>query len=222
MSITVLDVETAPQPAALAAPYPKADRTPPANYKNDDAIAKWYERDEADWRTGLAKRAALSPQMGRIIAAGWTVEDSGEDIPTAIVDLEDEAKLIRHALGAIAEAGQLVTFNGLAFDIPFLHIRAAVHGIPIPYHAPNFTRRYDNVAHADLLAVLSAWQRPAEGDTLHNWARAFGIEVTDATTGADVGPMLDAGNLDGIATHLRSDLTLTAQLARKLRRANII
>jgi hypothetical protein len=35
----VLDIETVPTDAALAMPYPAADRQPPANYKSDDAIA---------------------------------------------------------------------------------------------------------------------------------------------------------------------------------------
>ena len=224
MNATILDLETHGQASALAAPYPKDDRTPPANYKNAEAIAGWYERDEKDWRTQRAKECALSPRLGRIVAVG--VEEASVNARIVRVELGEpnEGELIRYALEHAHDAirkGLLVTFNGLTFDLPFLHVRAAILGVAIPYQPGVVLRRYVTQPHADLRAVLTNWDHKTTG-TLHEWAHAFGIPVTDETSGADIGAMVEQGDVDGIRAHCASDLQLTAMLAERMAAANLI
>ena len=114
----------------------------------------------------------------------------------------------------------LVTFNGLTFDLPFLHIRAAVHGIPIPWHPSLFLKRYTTERHADLRAVLSNWDMRAPG-SLDDYCDTFGIPNQQAK-GSDIAAMVAAGDREGIMHKNLSDLRRTAALAQKLSHAGLI
>lgn len=198
----VLDIETVANAGALAS-YDEEGREPPANYKSEDAIERWREKD----RAAYAKECALSPRTGQIVCIG-----------TSAVMLHGgaEADLIRGAFDVLTDAKPLVTFNGLGFDLPYLFTRAAILGLTIPVQCSDYLRRYSLWPHVDLFAVLSNYGQARKGDSLHGWARAFGLAVTDDTSGADVAAMWAAGNVDGIAAHCASDVALTEQLYTRL------
>lgn len=229
-----LDIEVAPQASALTQQYPE-DRSAPSNYKDPEKIAAWHIRDEADWRAGLAKASALNPRTGRIVAVGMAnIEENSHNLAAQIrgepMDMtndtlvallaEQETAIIATALDAICGAN-LVTFCGLNFDLPYLHVRAAILGLRIPYRISDYLRRYSTTPHADLSAILENWGMPEKGNSLQNWSRAFGIEVTDSTTGADIGAMVERGDSDGIRQHCLSDVALTAQLAQRMQAAGL-
>lgn len=220
MNWTVLDIETAPQARALAMPYPKAEREPPKNYVKPEAIEGWYARDEAAWRTEWAKTCALSPRLGRVVSVSTWVGD----VVWNLTNLEEtiERELIADAIQSIASSRRLVTFNGLGFDVPFLHVRAAILGVRIPYQTGDYLRRYTTTPHADLCAILANWAYGKSGDTLHGWCEAFGIPCPDPTTGADVGGMVERGDAEGIRQHGHHDVTATHALATKLDAAGLL
>jgi hypothetical protein len=70
--------------------------------------------------------------------------------------------------------------------------------------------------------VLLNWQRPEKGDSLHGWCAAFGIEVSDVTTGEDIGAAVEAGDTETIIAHCASDCSLTTQLYHRLTNVGII
>lgn len=221
MTFTVIDIETAPQTVALRAPYPHDERPCPSNYKDPEKIAAWYIRDEAEWRANRAKECALSPRLGRVVAVG--VYHGTGSVQVELTE-ENECVLIERALteiGTALQGNMLVTFNGLTFDLPFLHVRAAINGQRIAYDPGRVLRRYAQFPHADIRAILTNWDQRTTG-TLHEWCAAFSIPVHDETTGADIGAMVDAGDVEGIRAHCASDLGLTHQLAHKLRAAGMI
>ena len=224
----VIDIETHSQARALAAQYPMDDRQPPENYKKPETIAKWYESDQKKWKADLAKNAALSPRLGRIVAVGWDTGSAG-----TLVDLNEsgERELVSVALEIVEGAAslhprstgrdQLVTFNGHPFDLPYLHTRAAILGVRIPYRAGDFLRRYSNDPHADLRMILSNWDMRAEG-TLGDWCAAFGIPLADDSSGANIGGMVERGDVEGIRRHCASDVAATRQLAQRLQQAGLV
>ena len=67
---------------------------------------------------------------------------------------------------------------------------------------------------ATLALVQSGQAR--KGDSLHGWARALGIPVEDACTGADVAELYAAGQLRPIVEHCESDVLITAVLYDRL------
>lgn len=214
----IADIETAPSARGMATPYP-TDRQAPSNYKDPEKIAAWHLKDEADWRAGLAKECALSARLGRVVAVGFRTNGTSHCI-TAI-DPEDEAKVVAFLLNEIARADRVVTFNGLSFDLPYLHVRAAILGLRIPYNAGQYLRRYVTNPHADLRAILTNWDSRVTG-TLTEWCSAFGIENGDTTTGADIGAMVERGDADGIFAHCQHDLAATHALAEKCEAAGMI
>src|SRR5688572_10367955 len=127
MSILYLDVETLPLASSLAAPYPDAERLPPGNYKNPDAIAGWREKDRAAWSDQRAKECSLTPRLGRIVCVGWAID--GGDVHTRIAAVEGaEVMLLDAVWELIEEADRIVTFNG-NFDLRFVAVRSMIHGI---------------------------------------------------------------------------------------------
>ena len=116
----VIDIECVASPDALAA-YEQEEREPPANYKSDDAVARWREKDRAAW----AKDAALNPRTGRIVCMGLYDDGSPEEaLRTRDAGASSETDLVREAVDTIAESAPVVSFNGQGFDLPSLYARA--------------------------------------------------------------------------------------------------
>jgi predicted PolB exonuclease-like 3'-5' exonuclease len=211
----VIDIECVATADALAS-YDPADREPPANYKSEEAIAKWREKDQA----AFLRDATFSPRTSQVVAVG--ICDLGADIhdtPEAVVhsiDTLSESMIVDYAMRSIRAGGLLVTFNGLGFDLPFLFNRAALLGVHIPVDCGQYLRRYTTRPHTDIFAVLSNYGQARKGDSLHGWARAFGLPVEDASSGADVAAQYAAGDWDAIRAHCRSDILLTTELYRAL------
>lgn len=219
----IFDIETCPTARALAAEYPAADRLPPSNYVKEEAIARWREKDTAAWKDGLVKEASLSPRLGRIVCVG--VHLNGEAVTQVRLDEADEAGLVLFAFTSLCESAEdlapVVTFNGAAFDLPFLQVRAAILGLRLPKDYSALLRRYTNHPHADLRALLTNWDSRMSG-TLHDWCEAFGIPVGDKTSGEAIYGFVQQNNAGAIAAHCRSDIELTAQLAAKMSAAGMI
>lgn len=219
---TVLDIETAPQARALALPYPEGERNPPGNYKNADAIERWREKDRAEWSAGLSKVASLNPRLGRVVALGNIVWDATVPEVSHAIEEEEERELVAWGLDKVGRCGGLITFNGLGFDLPFLHVRAAILGVRVPYKPSDYLRRYTTKPHADLQAILSNWSWGEKGDTLHGWCEAFGIPVEDQTTGADIAEDVARGDAEAVCRHCGSDVLATAALYERLRDAGLV
>ena len=111
---------------------------------------------------------------------------------------------------AIKNYKEFITFNGRAFDCPFLIIRSAVHHIkPTKNLMPN---RYDE-KHIDLLERLTFYGAVRRKFTLDMWCRTFGIKSpkTDIT-GYDIKNLFKAGRYEDIARYCAGDLRATKEL----------
>jgi predicted PolB exonuclease-like 3'-5' exonuclease len=209
----ILDIECVATADALAA-YDPDERTPPSNYKSDEAVAKWREADKA----AFLKDATFSPRTSQIIAIGLYDDNAEPDERAQVLTTDgySEGAIIHNALVNVAAAARLVTFNGLGFDLPFLLTRAAVLGLHIPFLPSKYLRRYTTIPHTDLFAVLANYGPARKGDSLHGWARAFSLPIDDQHSGADIAALHAAGEWGAIRAHCRSDITLTAALYERL------
>lgn len=214
-----IDIETAPNPAvATPEQYALEDRQPPANYKSEEAIAKWKANDFAAWKQGLG----LSPRTGRIVAAGVSfLHGDGSIVPvTHHLGHTSEQALIFFLLDAIANSPRILSYNGKAFDLPFLHYRAAVTGTRIPYEASRYTKKYDHAPHRDLYNVITDFGANRWGGmSQDNVARSFGLEGTWGS-GSEVAAWVEAGDWDSVEKHLRSDLVCTYRIHQRLAEVN--
>ena len=214
------DLETVPTLAALAQPYPEETREPPASYSKPGSIALWREKDVETWETARIKEYSLSPLSGRIVAAGRATS-AGSDALVAPTEGE-EAALIGRLWNAIDTADRAVTWNGVGFDFPFLLMRSALLGVPLPpaLDAREYTRRYSTVRHYDVKAMVCQWDATKMRDhsgrwTLDAWAKAFALGGKVAAGSAVYG-MHQAGEHNAIGAYAASDANLTFQLYERL------
>lgn len=210
----ILDIETVPLAASMDAPYPEAERTPPANYKSEDAIARWRTADRAKWEQDRAKECSLNPRLGRILCVGtsaglWMA-------PTEA----DEADVLRAAWDALATwEGQVVTWNG-AWDLRFILMRSLYHGIA-PTIRPDVVsawfRKYTYAPHFDCKAVVLNWDVRVSGEGLSQWAEFLGVPgKLDGIGGADVYPLYLGGQLEEIAAYCQQDVAATKAIYERL------
>ena len=112
---------------------------------------------------------------------------------------------------------EFISFNGRAFDVPFLMVRSAIRGVrPSKDLMSNRylnSQKYDS-KHIDLLDQLSFYGAVWKKGNLHLWSRAFGIESPKAQgiTGEDVGKLFKEKKFLDIAKYNTGDLFATKQL----------
>lgn len=116
-----------------------------------------------------------------------------------------------------AEYREFVSFNGRGFDVPFLMVRGAIHGIKPTKDL--MSNRYvgsqkHDARHIDLLDQLSFYGAVRRKGNLHLWSRAFGIKSpkADGITGDDVGRMFQEKKFIEIAKYNVGDLRATKEL----------
>jgi hypothetical protein len=215
----VVDIETVPLAASLDADYPEAERQPPANYKSEDAIARWRLSDRNAWEAGLAKTCSLNPRLGRVLCIGMG-RVSG-DITVQMANTEaDEAFVLQTFWNEVADAGgDVVTWNG-SWDLRFILMRSLHHGIRPTLDGwviSDWFRRYSVARHFDCKAVLLNWDVRVSGEGLDQWAKFFGVGgKLGGISGADVYPLYLGGQLIEIAEYCQQDVTATRAIYQRI------
>lgn len=113
-----------------------------------------------------------------------------------------------------------ITFNGRAFDIPFMMVRSAVHGIRPTKDLMRGRYLYQQTSdaiHIDLLDQLTFYGAVRRKGNLHLWTRAFGITSpkVSGVTGDDVGKLFKEKKYAEIARYNAGDLRATKELHEK-------
>lgn len=128
-----------------------------------------------------------------------------------------EEEMLIHFWDGVKHYQEFVSFNGRAFDVPFLMVRSAVHRIKPTKNL--LTNRYLNsqragARHIDLLDQLSFYGAVRRKGNLHLWCRAFGIESPkgQGVTGDDVGRLFAEKKFLDIARYNAGDLRATHDL----------
>ena len=197
--------------------------------KKESSSEKEYEESLKNLKDGLG----LSPLTGEIVAIG--ILDCDENKGAVYYqspnkeekEFEEEGikfkampeKEMLESFWKVAEKYQdFIGFNSRAFDVPFMAIRSAIHGIKPSKNL--LSNRYlnsqiYNAKHIDLLDQLTfygAVYRRKGG--LHLWCRAFGIKSpkVDGVTGDDVGRLFKEKKFLDIAKYNVRDLRATKKL----------
>jgi predicted PolB exonuclease-like 3'-5' exonuclease len=151
------DIETIPNMAMVdCLPEPE----PAANIKDPEKIAADVQKKKAK----QVDTMALSPMFGRICAFSWYGSDGyGCDVMKEVSEAE-EIRLVESALTHFTitndTAPSIITWNGNAFDLPFLIKRAMLLRVAVPSGFPGlsyFTKRYSHVPHCDMMQELAGW-----------------------------------------------------------------
>lgn len=226
MSTLIFDIET------VGEEFDKIDPT------TQSVLTRWIEKDsesETEYKHALLDVKAglgFSPLTGEIVvigvfdaekekgavyyqAPGQTFEDFEEDGMT--YKRMSEKEMLEHFWNGAEKYREFVSFNGRAFDAPFLMVRSAIHGIRPTKNL--LSNRYVNsqrsdAQHIDLLDQLTFYGAMRRKGALHLWCRAFGIESPKAggVSGDEVAPMFRGGKFQDIARYNVGDLRATHKL----------
>lgn len=115
----------------------------------------------------------------------------------------------------LVQGRQIITFNGMSFDAPYIVARSLYTGVrPTQRITP---RWYDRRAHMDLREELSVFGKQ-KAYSLEFTCELFGIPSPKTTmSGADVGAYYRAGRIREIADYcINRDVRATAELWRRL------
>jgi predicted PolB exonuclease-like 3'-5' exonuclease len=128
---------------------------------------------------------------------------------------ESEAELIRRFFDGIEKyTPQLVSWNGGGFDLPVLHYRAVIHGVPAArywdmgeedrdFKWNNYISRY-HTRHLDLMDLLALYQ-PRAYVPLDQMARLLGLPGKLGMEGSQVWRAYQDGKLDAIRNYCETD-----------------
>lgn len=228
MPLIVLDIETAADPQLVAVALAVEPRfTAPSNYKDPEKIAAYAEAAAAQWRAGIVSDAGLTPRTGRVVCVGLQDFDVAGDPKVLRVGgplvsglgYDTERELLAAAgLALAAPDTTIVTFNGMAFDVPFLRWRMVRHGVPVPDCLKHTAGRFMGPRHYDLRLILSDGDRRAHG-TLESWALALGVSDVPhkgGMDGSDVQAYVDAGRWEELASYCARDVVASAAVWAKI------
>lgn len=199
--------------------------------KKEAASDEEYRRSLEDIKDGLG----FSPLTGQIVAIGILDSDqnrgavyfqapggSSEEFEDEGIKFKPMAErdLLQSFWQAASQYQEFVSFNGRAFDVPFLMIRSAVHRIqPSKDLMSNryLTSQKFGATHIDLLDQLTFYGAVRRRGTLHLWSRAFDIKSPKAggITGDDVGRLFRENKFSDIARYNVGDLRATRDLYQR-------
>ncbi len=207
-----------------------------------DVLTRWIKRETESGENYAAALADLkngmgfSPLTGQIVAIG--IYD-GEREKGAVYfqasrdgkekkfeegqcrfEVMTEQEMLARFWEIVEKYETFVTFNGRQFDVPFLMVRSAIHGIrPTKNLLANRYLNYQpgHARHIDLLDQLSFYGALRKKGSLHLWCRAFGIESpkSQGIDGDDVKALFESGRSADIARYNARDLRATYELYRK-------
>ena len=164
-------------------------------------------------RQHVERYMALRPEFGHVICIGMGHDGRGRgELETKVLTAQriEEERPILEAFWEVVRAGRdwrFVTFNGLAFDVPFLVRRSIYLGVPPTAGLP--TRPFALDSHFDVMRVLSNWER-SDAVRLEIVAELLGLAKSPAgMEGSQVLGLWRAGRIAEIETYCLGDVRLT-------------
>jgi len=202
------------QPATLVVDIETVGQDPETIPARAREILLDVETDEE--RTKVLDCLGLDPCTGRIICIGvyWIELDKSRAYCHA-----DERELLANFWNDMGQIRpqKYVTFNGKSFDFPYINIRSAINGVPVPRDIVLDTRRFSTERHFDVREVMTNYERYRKG-TLEFFCEIFGVpSPKNGINGKNVGEYFKAGKLDEIAKYCLGDCKATGELYMKLR-----
>jgi 3'-5' exonuclease len=167
-------------------------------------------------RREVERYMALRPEFGHVICVGMGHDARGRgDLETKALmarTVEDE----RHILAAFwdvvrsARDWRFVTYNGLAFDVPYLLRRSIYLGVAPSAGLP--LRPYAPDAHFDVMRMLSNWERQ-DVARLDIVAELLGLQKwPPGMEGSQVLGLWRAGRIEEIEAYCLGDVRLVYEI----------
>ncbi|MDO8516265.1 MAG: ribonuclease H-like domain-containing protein [bacterium] len=186
-----------------------------------------YEDAFKDLKDGLG----FSPLTGHIVAIGILDYDKEEgavyfdapgkkiqEISSGSIKFKEmsEKEMLQEFWKVAEHYDEFISFNGRAFDAPFLIVRSAVHKVKPTRDLMEGRYLYQQrgTKHIDLLDQLTFYGAVRRKGSLHLWTRAFDIKSPkeDGISGDDVSRLFKEKKYLDIAKYNVGDLNATRDL----------
>jgi len=227
----VFDIET------IGEDYNVLDKT------TQEVLTHWIKREASDddeynrLFEDLKDGLGFSPLTGEIVAIGILDPDTdqgavyfqapgekNEEFSEGNIKFKQltEKKMLEQFWKIAEQCQQFITFNGRGFDVPFLMVRSAIHGIRPSKDLMRGRYLYQHnpdAVHIDLLDQLSFYGAVRRKGSIHLWSRAFGIKSpkSEGVTGDDVGQLFKDKKFKEIAKYNVGDINATRDLYKQWR-----
>ncbi len=189
----------------------------PSNWRDEAKIAAKVEEKEVEWRSDVLEGAALSPRTGMVASIALRPAGPGWEDEACICRTSckiPEAELLKWAMDRLLGTKQLITFNGLSFDGPFIRTRCLKNSVMLSPLLATFPR-YRNTPQCDLRMELGDWDRYAKG-TLQWWSVFLGLPDPGKTDPEEIQQWFDDGEDVSLSLHTIRDADATAVLYNRL------
>jgi predicted PolB exonuclease-like 3'-5' exonuclease len=208
--ILVFDIETIPDIAGLR-----------ALYELDDAVS---DRDVAEMAFQMRRQKIgsdfLQHHLHRVAAISCVLREGDNfKVWTLGEPDEEEGSVIQRFFDGIEKyTPQLVSWNGGGFDLPVLHYRALIHGVPCPrywdmgeddrdFKWNNYISRY-HTRHLDLMDLLAMYTGRANAP-LDELAKLIGFPGKLGMDGSKVWEAYQQGKIGEIRDYCETDVVNT-------------
>jgi 3'-5' exonuclease len=168
----------------------------------------------------------LPAHVQRVVAISCALRsDDGVKVWSLGSAQDPEREIVKRFFDGVEKyTPQLVSWNGSGFDLPVLHYRALVHGIPgccywdmgendKEFKYNNYLNRF-HTRHLDLMDVLAGFQNRAWAP-LDEIAQLCGLPGKLGMDGSRVWPAWQRGEIDAIRNYCETDVANTYLLFQR-------
>jgi hypothetical protein len=196
-----------------------------------EVLTRYVDNDDEDAVEEVKNGLGLSPLTGQIVAIGILDQDRNEGAVYYQAPGQPAAELVENGITfrsmsepemlkafwkTAANYDEFISYNGRAFDAPFLAIRSAIHKIRPTRDLLEGRYLYQQrtARHVDLQDQMTFYGAMQKKGGLHLHARAFGIQSPKigGVSGGDVGEMFKKKRYLEIAKYNVGDLKATREL----------
>jgi len=214
--ILVFDIETIPDAAGIRKVLQFGDEL------NDAAVVEFAMQR----RRQASGNDFLPAHLQRIVAISCALRDNDAVRVWSLGSPADsERDLVQRFFDGIEKyKPQLVSWNGSTFDLPVLHYRAMIHGIPgccywdtgdndREFKFNNYLSRF-HARHTDVMDVLAGYQNRAWAP-LDDLARLCGFPGKLGMDGSQVAAAFARGEIEAIRNYCETDVANTYLLFQR-------
>ncbi len=196
------------------------------NEKQQKYLTKWAKDEEEI--ISAKQSTAFYPLTGFVCAIGFYSPDAKEVMGTYFLNpakntvnkendlvfrsFTTEKELLENFWKLIVNFGQIITFNGRTFDVPFLYTRSAVNKVKATTDIMGY-RYGPNYKHVDLADLFSFQGAMKRKFSLEFYCQVFGINNPKKdTSGIEVSKLYKEKKYEKIARYCYGDVEATFKL----------
>jgi hypothetical protein len=190
-----------------------SDQSIPDDELPDVKLGNLKDPDKIKAKTEEAKeKMSLRPLTGIIVVGGFKRDN--EDVEMFVGEagtLVGYSELCSDPRGVPL----LVTYNGRAFDLPFLAMTYLRHNVRFPFLPAMHETRYKHDRHLDVYDFLTQYGAMM-GGVLAEWGARLGVKPKVWGRGSQVAEWHRAGDMESIVRHCASNIEVTHSIGQRI------